>query len=364
MHFLNPLMLWLILLIPPLGAALVWIAWERRQQLHAFFGEEKLVARYSKLLSLEAYQFKGIWVFLALAALLVALARPSFEDGKVEVPSGTVDVVTVIDVSRSMAAQDYKGQVTGYYYGGGTRVDMAKHLILTDVVPSLKANHLGIVTYAGKAFPQAFLTDDMPALTWVIKRALHVSSAPGEGSNLTKAFDLAFLLYDLDSTAGHRKIIVLFSDGGNDDGKAGIAEIALECRRRGVELIVAGLGKTTPSAIPVSELSPDDQEAMKDKQWYESEGEIVKTALDENLLRSLANAAGGRYVRVDNASDFELGSLVSSVEVRHKKGEQEVFVYPMALALVFLVLAVVTPLEYKSDRTINRAPGKPQLRRR
>lgn len=363
MHFLNPLMLWLVLLIPPLGSALVWIAWERRQQIYAFFGEEKLVAKYSKLLSLEAYQFKAIWVFLALAALLVALARPSFEHGKVTIPRGTVDVVTVVDVSRSMAAQDYKGQVTGYYYGGGTRVDMAKHLILTDVVPSLKANHLGIVTYAGKAFPQAFLTDDMPALTWVLKRALHVSSAPGEGSNLTKAFDLAFLLYDLDSTAGHRKIIVLFSDGGNDNGKAGIAEIAMECRRRGIELIVAGLGKLTPSAIPVSELWSDDQEAMKDKQWYESDGEIVRTALDENLLRSLANAAGGRYIRVNNASDFELGSLISPVEIQHKPGEQEVFFYPLALALVFLVLAVVTPLEYQSDKLLRQVPSKSQLRR-
>src|SRR5207237_1620540 len=123
----------------------------------------------------ESDQFKGLWLLLGLSALILALARPSIENGHSEFPVGSVDVIAVVDVSRSMAAQDYKGKVSGHYYSGGTRLDMARYLIVNDVVPSLKMNRLGVVSYSGEAFPQAFLSDDMPALGWVLKRALPVS---------------------------------------------------------------------------------------------------------------------------------------------------------------------------------------------
>lgn len=360
MHFLNEVVLWALTLVPPCGAALVWLAWRRKQQLQSYYGEEKLVARYSKPARKETYQFKALWAFLALAAFIVALARPSFEHGRTEFPSGSADVMAIVDVSRSMAAQDYQGKVSGYYYNGGTRLDMTRYLIINEVIPALKANHLGVVSFAGEAFPQAFLTDDMAALQWVLKRALTVSSAPGEGSHLVKAFDLAFRLYDADSNPGRKKIIVLFSDGGNDDGPDGVALVAQECRKRGIELIVVGVGKTTPSAIPISQLSPADQEANRGKEWYEVDGEVQRTALEENSLRYLANTAGGRYTRVDNPSDFQFGSLISSVEVTYKKGEQEVFVYPLILALLFLVAAVVTPLEPLSSGKNSEKSGTPR----
>ena len=70
MHFLNPIMLWALAVIPPLGAIMVAIAWKRKRQLDEYFGEEPLVSRYSKPLSKEAYQFKGLWLLLGLAALI------------------------------------------------------------------------------------------------------------------------------------------------------------------------------------------------------------------------------------------------------------------------------------------------------
>src|SRR6185503_13182504 len=109
MHFLNPIMLWALAVIPPLGAIMVAIAWRRKKQLDAHFGEEPLVSKYSKPVRKEVYQFKGLWLLLGLAALVVAMARPSIENGSTEFPVGTVDVIAVVDVSRSMAATDYKG---------------------------------------------------------------------------------------------------------------------------------------------------------------------------------------------------------------------------------------------------------------
>jgi Ca-activated chloride channel family protein len=346
MHFLNPSVLWLLAVIPPLGAVAVWLAWRRKQQLLEWFGQESLWSKYSQPLSAGRSQWKGLCVFVALAAAIVALARPSFEKGSVEFPRGTIDIVALVDESRSMAVPDYAGQVKGYYYGGGTRLDMAKYLILNDVVASLHGNRLGIVTFSGEAFPQAFITDDMPAMNWVLRRAITIGGAPGEGSALAKSFGLAFQLFDLDSDPDHRKIIVLFSDGGNDDDAARLDQVLSECRKRGIEVIVAGLGKTTDAAIPVKELSPLDRRDMYGKQWYEVNGEVVhNTALDENTLRLIANKTGGRYVRVRSSSDFHIGSLVSRTEVTYHKGEQEVFYYPLIIAALFLVLAMVSPME-------------------
>src|SRR5262249_59110791 len=82
------------------------------------------------------------------------------------------------------------------------------------------------------------------------------------------------------------------------------------------------------------------------KQWYEIDGEVVSnTAIDENTLRLIANKTGGRYVRVNSSSDFHIGSLVSRTEVTYQKGEEELFYYPLMLAVLFVLLSMVSPLE-------------------
>jgi Ca-activated chloride channel family protein len=348
MHFLNPQALWLLAVLPPLGALAVWFAYKRKDQFIKDFGEARLVNRNSRHLEASRYLLKGISVLIAAIALIVAVARPAFEKGYTEIPVGTVDVIAIVDVSRSMAVQDYKGPLAGQTgYTGGTRLDMARYLILNDVVPALKYNRLGVVSYAGESNPQAFLSDDLPALKWVLKRALTIASAPGEGSELGKAFNLAFELFDLDSDNNHRKVIVLFSDGGNDAGLEALNDIVKQLRERNIELVIAGLGKTTPAAIPVSQLPEQDRWQFRDQEWYQVDGEVAMSALEENTLLWLKNATGGRYVRVVNPSDFHIGNLLGRIEVKRKKGEQEVFFYPLLVSVLFFGIAVFAPRERK-----------------
>ncbi len=136
MHFLNPQALWLLAVLPPLGVLAVWFAFKRKDQFIKDFGEARLVNRNSSHLEGARYLLKGISVLIAAAALIFAVARPAFEKGYTEIPVGTVDVVAIVDVSRSMAVQDYKGTLAETDYRGGTRLDMARKLILDDVVPA------------------------------------------------------------------------------------------------------------------------------------------------------------------------------------------------------------------------------------
>ena len=358
MHFLNPQALWLLLVLPPLGVLAVWFAFKRKDQFIKDFGEARLVNRNSSHLEPARFLLKGISVLIAAAALIVAVARPAFEKGYTEIPVGTVDVIAITDVSRSMAVQDYKGVLTE---SGGTRLDMARYLILNDVIPALKYNRLGVVSYAGAANPQAFLSDDLPALKWVLKRALTVGSAPGEGSELGKAFNLAFELLDLDSDNNHRKVIVLFSDGGNDAGLEALNAIVKQLRERNIELVIAGLGKTTPSAIPISQLPQQDRDQFRGQEWYQVDGEVAMSGLEENTLLWLKNATGGRYVRVVNPSDFHIGNLLGRIEVKRKKGEQEVFFYPLLVAVLFFGIAVFAPRERKDETGADDGKGSDNL---
>jgi|AGTN01.3.fsa_nt_gi von Willebrand factor type A domain. len=348
MHLIYPMVLWLLVVVPPLAGLAMWVAWRRNQRSIDAYGDKRIFGRFAETITSGTYLLKAFCVVAGLTMLVLALSRPSIKEGKAEFPRGSIDVIALVDASRSMAVPDYKGTLDGTpYQSSATRLDMARHLILNDVIPSLNYNRLGIVTYSGSAFPMAFLSDDMPALDWMLKRALVVGSAPGEGSEMGMAFDMAFQLFDLDSKPGHRQIIVLFSDGGNDTDVQETHKLIGQMQQRGIELIIVGLGKTTPSPIPIKLLSRGDQQRYRDKEFYEHEGQVVNSRLEENNLLLMRNMTGARYVRVVDPSDFHIGMLISSTDVKILEGEQELFMYPLMLSMALFMVALFVPRVFR-----------------
>jgi len=358
MHFSNPELLWFLAAIPILVGVIYWLARSRSATISDQFGEEQLIGRFNQKISLPRLVVKSISMALCLAFLVLALSRPTADSGKTHFPMGTIDVIAVVDVSRSMAVPDYKGKLPEPY-ADGRRLDMAKYLLLKEVMGSLDYNRLGVVTFSGEAFPQAFLTDDLPALDWVLKRAMGVGSAPGEGSELGKAFQLAFQLFDLDSKPNHRRVVVLFSDGGNDSELSEMNAVVKELKGRDIDLVVVGLGKTTPSAIPVKLLSRTDQYTSADNgEWYQVNGEIVTSKLEENVLLLLKNATGGRYVRLIEPSDFSMTRMISRMEVKEVKGQYEFFPWLLMASLLAFLVVVVVPNDPDQDSRFFKRGGK------
>jgi Ca-activated chloride channel family protein len=315
------------------------ISHKRKIQMRRKFAEDKLIDKNSRSISKRVLWARIAILSSGLIALVIALARPVTENGKVEFPQGTTDVMVIVDVSRSMAACEYQGKLAAPYKNG-TRLDMARYLISQEVIPSLGVNRIGIVTYAGDGFPLAFLTNDSSAVDWILKRAMLISSATGDGSSIVNAFVLAFKMFALDSDSSHRKIIVLFSDGGNDDGLDALNALAGELRNQNVELIVVGLGKLAPAPIPMQYLSPNDQYqyGYQMGEFYQVDNEIAYTQLDENALRILANRAGGKYLRVSEGNDFSFDSLSQRLEMRWRKGTKELFFYPLFASAILLTI--------------------------
>lgn len=340
-HFRNPELLWGLVAIPPFILGGLWLSLRRRRAMSDAYGDPKLIGRFVERVSTGRLVLKSVALMLSLVLLVLAVARPTKDEGKIEFPVGSINVMAIVDVSRSMAVPDYDGQLPAPY-DKGRRLDMAKHLIVTEVTGALGYNQLGIVTYAGAAFPQAFVTDDMPPLKWVLNRAIAVGKAPGEGSEMAKAFNLAFQMLDLDAKKGNRNVIILFSDGGNDSSEAEMVAVVGELKKRNIDLIVVGLGKTTQSKIPVNMLEPRDQVGQQG-QYYQVEGQVVTTRLEENDLLLLKNRVGGRYVRVSQPSDFKMTEMVSRSQTIYKPGVLELFPWFLLGSFFFLVVAILAP---------------------
>ncbi len=391
MYYLNPELVKFIPVAALVVPLLVWLNYRRKKALQEVFGDRTLLSKTSKPLSRTRYFLRGVLTTAAACLILAALCRPILNRGEKTIAEGTLDVIAVIDVSRSMAAMDYDGKVPQSAVAKrlievprkrnmlvlpgrepeddepttapapkdlkqgvedtGTRLEMVRHILQDYMVKTLDGNHLGLVSYAGESFPQAFLTKDTRALQWIIDRSLTISSAPGEGSAMGKALLLSLAMFDADSPAEHERLLILFSDGGNDDKPEVLVEFARQAKSRGIKVIVVAMGNVMPSKIPVSKLAPDDDVAIalkaNGKRWLETEGQIEKSGMNAALLQNLANQSGGQFIHLQNMSDLNLLDHVGKKATAKSVGSIELFPWLIGLALVSLVLSITVTHQWR-----------------
>jgi Ca-activated chloride channel homolog len=331
MHFLQE-QAWLCLPLALAGAFIAWLAYAMQRHMIVAWGRADNASRYGVPVGKRRFIAKGILSTLALIVGIAALARPAIQSKHVEFQSGTIDIVVLLDVSRSMAARDCQGM---------TRLNCARHILREQITPSLNHNQVGVIAFAGKATPVVFLTEELETVNWLAENELKISSAPGQGSAMGQAFDLAFQYFDHDSEKSRRKMVVLLSDGGTDDDTK-LEEIVKGMKDRNVTLIVIGLGTPRPALIPNEELSEEDRRLALEP-FYKIDGKNALTSLDFATLNQLTKAVGDNatFVPVTGAADFKFKPLVSHLSPKEKIGEKEVYFYP---CLAFLILACVTPL--------------------
>jgi len=320
LEFLNAKAFWAMLVLPLVLGAIV-LGFRRRKAILEEFGKMDLLAQFSRLSCNRKIVYQRLPTVLCFALLITAAARPLLSGNSGQIKEGTLDVVAVLDVSKSMAAEDCGPEVS--------RVEMAKDILL-GCLPELAGNRLGIVTFAGNSFPQAELTDDFQALTFVLKNWVGVDSAPSQGSNIGKALSEAVHLFE---KGDRKKIILLFSDGGHIRPE-NLGGILADISANGIGVVSAGLGSLTGSRIPVYEKG-------KFKEWLKIEGKEVSTRLNEGILGQISQVTGGRYIRL--RSGKELRGIFRDPAVVGKRvlsGGREIFQIPLALSIVLLCVGM------------------------
>ena len=257
---------------------------------------------------------------LALALLGLALARPQWGFRWEEVRRKGLDLVVALDTSRSMMASDIKP----------TRLQQAKWGI-RDLLRNLRGDRVGLVPFAGSSILQCPLTIDYAAFAMTLDD-VYSGIIPKGGTAIEQALRTAVAAFPKDGTAD--RVILLITDGEDHEGDP--LALLPELKEKGIRVYTIGIGTLEGEMVPA-----DDGQGgyFKDRQ-----GQIVKTALKEDVLQKLALGTGGTYVRsapgdtgLERVFNESIANLKrSEQENRTAKIYEERFVWPIAAALLLL----------------------------
>lgn len=351
MVFRNIEYLLAILVVLPAVAWLWHANFRAIQASRKAYGEPSLLDPKSRwTFRAEVGKLVG-WCVVA-AFVVVAAAGPMMPGRPEKIPTGTLQVVVVMDVSKSMAAEDYRsvmpdkdGSVTSVLGARGSRMDMAKYQIEA-VMKAVQGNQVGLVTYTGEGFPQADLTNDTTALGFVLKKWVKVGKAPGGGSDYARGLKEALATFKRDEDPNKQKVIVLISDGGFTGDPQELYQTAEQVNKENVKLFIVGLGSHTAVPIPVYE---GDRLTGYRKN---KKGDVEMTKLEEENLRQLAAQTRGEYKHVPTdgmakAVDLDWENSLGGFRTEIKN--LDVYAYFVGAALLLLlVVSFVSRNRYKS----------------
>ncbi len=324
MHLGNVRILSLLWVLPAVVLLYMWAAHRRRKALEVFV-EAGLLDKISLSLNPAGRRLKAVLAILGIAFIVIALARPAWNPRPRTVERRGRDIVFVLDVSRSMVAEDL----------APNRLGRAKFAI-RDMVAKLQGDRVALVIFAGTAVLKCPLTLDYGFFNLMLDDVSVESVSRGGtmiGDAIRKTLDEAF-----DDQEKKYKDIILITDGEDHDSFP--VEAAEEAGRRGIRIIAIGLGDESQGRrIPVT-----DEKGNRTFLTYE--GREVWSRLDAATLRKMANATpGGRYLNVATGT-IDLGDVYTrliageekrDIESKTIKLYEEKFQIFLSIAFLFLI---------------------------
>ena len=285
---------WTWLWIVAVAAATTIAAFRMRRRRLARFADAELLDRIAPNLSTARPLARGLLTLAALGAIVVALLDPRWGFRYEEVQRRGLDCFFVVDVSRSMLAED----------ASPNRLERAKSFI-EDALEALPGDRVGLIAYAGTATLRCPLTLNEDLFRMSLRELAPESTIRG-GSLLGDAIRTAAESFT-DDRAG-AKVIVVLTDG-EDQGSFPVEAASKAYADLGVRVFTVGLGDAGDGArIPVG--------SGASRRWLVHEGREVWTRMDDTTLREVALAgdgayfpAGTRLLDMAEALDLSLGGL-------------------------------------------------------
>jgi len=262
--FAQPYFLALLLLLP------VWWWWQSRRKAASFrLTSVAALARQPKSWKASLLFLLPLLTTLAMAGIIIALARPQSSSLNETVESEGIDIVISLDVSGSMLAEDFKPN----------RIEAAKKLA-AEFIDDRPTDRIGLVIFAGESFTLCPVTIDHRVLKEqlaAVKSGLLIDgTAIGMG--------LATGVGRLRQTTGKSKVLILLTDGVNNTGLID-PQTALELAKTyGVRVYTVGIGTMGQALYPVQ--TPMGMQKQ-----------MAEVQIDEPLLKQIATQTGGKYYR-------------------------------------------------------------------
>lgn len=318
LHFLNLNAFWLFWLLPLFTILIVFAFWKSKKELKDFS---------LKAFTEQKFPWPSFFLMVVVFILIpLVLAQPVSEGEARKVRKQGRDIIFLMDVSRSMMAEDLIPN----------RLGRAK-IAIQNALPSLNGNRLALVAFAGTSAVKCPLTLDYGFFQQALENLSPVSVNRG-GTAIGDALRYVQGLV-LDEQEGRYKDIILITDGEDQDTAP--AKAASLLAEKGVRMLIIGLGdETTGRRIPVK----DEKER---KSFLTFQGKEVWSRLDSESLKQMAAATNGSYLNV-SAGSFDLASIYKGFSAgRESRSMQaEISINYIQRFQAFLLLATLAFLAY------------------
>lgn len=318
MFFEYPNLLWLLLLLVPVAALYI-------------YREAKGLRPYLLVSSATPWKYRGggvkraarhlpfILRMVALAAMIVAIARPRSSSSFERIDTEGIDIVLALDVSTSMLARDFTPD----------RIGAAKDIAI-QFIAERPSDRIGVVVFAGESYTQSPLTTDRATLINLIKEIetgiIEDGTAIGNG--------LATAVARLKDSQAPSRVVILLTDGVNNSGEISPQMAAEIAKTYGVRVYTIGVGAEGTAPYPV--MTPFGIDIQQ-----------VEVQIDEPLLQDIAQQTEGKYFRAtDNTKLLEIYGEINKMEKTRTLVDsfpiyKELFMNFALAALAALVLELI-----------------------
>ncbi|PHR73730.1 MAG: BatB protein [Lutibacter sp.] len=295
--------------------------WKKRTQKK--FAKEELLKKLSPEKSIFKPTLKMIVFLIGLAFLIVSLTNPKMGTKIETVKRQGVDIVFALDVSKSMLAEDI----------APNRLEKSKQII-SKIIDKLGSDRIGIIIYAGNAFPLLPITTDHGAAKMFLQSA-NPNMVSSQGTAINEAIKLATTYYDNDEQTNRFLFVISDGEDHQDDASSAI----VQATKDGIKTYTIGVGTEKGGPIP-----------LKDRgvlQGYkkDSKGETVITKMNTKTLEEIAEGGNGKYVlgnKTQQTVDFVEKLLVkaekSEFESTQLSDYKDQFQWFVGFGLLFLII--------------------------
>jgi len=278
LRFEDPIYLWMLFIIPIL-VLMRFIVWRKRKRNLRKFGDPSLLKEMMPDVSKYRPTIKFSLLLSAITILIFMIARPQVGSKISHEKREGIEVLIALDISNSMLAQDVIP----------SRLEKSK-LLIEDLVDHFTNDKVGLVVFAGDAFVQLPITNDYVSAKMFLQN-INPSLITTQGTDLARAISLSQSCFTQREHIG--RAIIVITDG--EDHEGGALEAAREAYKKGISVFILGVGTSKGAPIP-----DGNGGYLKD-----NSGQIVLSALNEQMCQQVAKAGNGVYIHVDNTSDAQ-----------------------------------------------------------
>lgn len=315
MNFASSYLLYLLLVLVPMIAYYVWQTLQGGAAIQISTVEG--VAHAPKTMRYYLRHLPFALRILAMASLIVALARPQDAERNSRTNTEGIDIMLAIDVSGSMLARDFKPD----------RITAAKE-VAGSFIADRYGDRIGLVAFAGEAFTQSPLTTDQGTLQTLLARIrsglIEDGTAIGNG--------LATAINRLRESEAKSKVIILLTDGVNNRGEIAPQTAAEIAKAQGIRVYTIGVGTRGMAPYPAMDMFGNMTFVQQ------------KVEIDEKMLGSIAELTGGQYFRATDKTKLkaiydQINQLEKSkVEISEHVTYHELYLHWLLAGLALLAL--------------------------